>query len=439
MGGGVKRLLSVLFWSVIAAAFIGPGTVTTAASAGAEHGYALLWALAFSTLACLVLQEAAGRLRLLSGLSLGAALRRQFPSGGGRLLVLLVVLGAVLVGNAAYEAGNILGAVAGASLVLPMSGRVLTLICGAVAALLLWFNAPGRVAQALGVAVAVMGVAFLFMAMALRPSPAAVLEGLLVPSLPVGAGLLALGLVGTTVVPYNLFLGSGLGRDEELSVFRFGLAVAVLLGGVISMAILVVGARLEPPFSFEALSQTLAAVLGGWASALFAVGLFAAGLSSAVTAPLASALTAQSLFSERADGWWGPRGAAYRSVWAGVLATGLAFGLSGVQPVPVIVLAQALNGVLLPGVAVFLLLAVNDRRLMGDDGLNGWLSNTLMTAVTYVALLLGCVALGRAAATAFGATTPEPRSAVIVASVLALLVALPIGRLVRRRRRDPGR
>ena len=185
--------------------------MTTAASAGAGHGYALLWALGFSTLACLVLQEAAGRLRLLSGLSLGAALRRQFPSGGARWLVLGVVLGAILVGNAAYEAGNILGAVSGASLVLGLPGWALTLACGLVAALLLWFNAPGRVAQTLGLLVAVMGVAFLVMAVALRPSPRAILEGLLVPTLPAGAGLLALGLVGTTVVPYNLFLGSGLG------------------------------------------------------------------------------------------------------------------------------------------------------------------------------------------------------------------------------------
>ena len=54
----MRRLAAILFWSIIAAAFIGPGTVTTAASAGAAFELRLLWALVFSTVACLVLQEA---------------------------------------------------------------------------------------------------------------------------------------------------------------------------------------------------------------------------------------------------------------------------------------------------------------------------------------------------------------------------------------------
>jgi Mn2+/Fe2+ NRAMP family transporter len=422
----------VLFWSVIAAAFIGPGTVTTAASAGAGHGYSLLWALGFSTVACLVLQEAAGRLRLLSGASLGTALRRQFPTGGSRWLVLVVVLGAVLVGNAAYEAGNILGAVSGASLVLGVPGWILTLACCVLAALLLWFNAPSRVAQVLAVAVAVMGVAFFWMALMMGPSPAALARGLLVPTLPAGSGLLALGLVGTTVVPYNLFLGSGIGRDEELPVFRFGLAVAVLLGGGISMAILVVGTELAPPFSFEGLSAVLETRLGSWAGALFALGLFAAGLSSAVTAPLASALTARSILSPEEGAQWAPGGWAYRTAWGGVLATGLAFGLSGVRPVPVIVLAQALNGVLLPGVAIFLLIAVNDRRLMGSRGLNGWLSNAAMVVVTLVALQLGLLAIARVVAGLAGADEPGLGLLAGVAGGSAALLAIPVARLLRR-------
>ena len=117
-----------------------------------------------------------------------------------------------------------------------------------------------------------------------------------------------------------------------------------------------------------------------------------------------------------------------------MLLVGLIFGLSGVKPVPVILLAQALNGVLLPGVAVFLLIAVNDRSLMGRRGLNGWFSNTLMSAVTGVALLLGCVAVARAAAGAGGAEAPPLGSVLLVASVLALLGALPIARSIMRRR-----
>jgi hypothetical protein len=111
----MKRLLDVLFWSVISAAFIGPGTVTTAATAGAGFGLQLAWALLFSTVACIALQEAVARLVIASGRGLGAAIR----STGGTVLAALTGF-AIVLGCAAYEAGNILGGVAGAQLVLDL-------------------------------------------------------------------------------------------------------------------------------------------------------------------------------------------------------------------------------------------------------------------------------------------------------------------------------
>ncbi|MCB0548279.1 MAG: divalent metal cation transporter, partial [Phaeodactylibacter sp.] len=67
-----QGLSSVLFWSIISAAFIGPGTVTTAAKAGASFQLQLIWALAFSIFATIILQEAAARITLASGKNLGA-------------------------------------------------------------------------------------------------------------------------------------------------------------------------------------------------------------------------------------------------------------------------------------------------------------------------------------------------------------------------------
>lgn len=434
----MNRLLSVLFWSVIAAAFIGPGTVTAASSSGAAHGTALLWALGFSTIACLVLQEAAGRLRLLSGRSLGEALVEQFPSGFGRVAVVLLVGGAILLGSAAYEAGNILGGVAGAMLLTDIPRWVLTLVSGAIAGALLWFNAPRRVAQVLGMVVAVMGIAFLGMAIASRPAMGDVLRGLFVPSLPPGSGLLALSLVGTTVVPYNLFLGSGIRREEDLSVFRFGLAVAIVLGGLISMGILLVGMQVAPPMTFERLANTLAEGLGDWAGSLFGVGLLCAGLSSAITAPLAAAITARSLFRSTGnpeDQRWSDRGVLYRAVWLSVLGAGLFFGLSGVRPVPAILLAQALNGVILPVIAVYLLVAVNDRELMGQEGLNGSFSNLMFTLVGTVTLILGTSGVMRAAAAVAGGAPPSPVQVLTGAGVVAALLIGPLLRTIGKRRR----
>lgn len=433
----MKRLLSILLWSVVAAAFLGPGTITTAASAGASHGHALLWALAFSTVATLVLQEAAARLTVASGKDLGQALREQSRGTASGVLVLLLVLGAIVLGCAAYEAGNILGGVAGVALALPVSPQMLALATGALAALILAVGSPRQVARGLAVLVAVMGAGFLVTAAVLSPSWESLLTGTFVPYLPRGSGVLVLGLVGTTVVPYNLFLGSGLAAGQDLREMRLGLTVAVVLGGIISMGVLVVGSAVPGELSFEKLTQVLEDLLGGWARMGFAAGLFAAGLSSAVTAPLAAAITARGLFGEGPDDpRWSGRSWRFRAVWIGVLLVGVAFGVSRVRPVPAIVLAQALNGVLLPVVAVFLALAVNDRQLLGERGLNGAFANILLALVVAVSVVLGLTNLTKAGAAVTGLSVPEERTLLVLAAVVAAGLAVPVIRRARRRRRS---
>jgi len=112
-----QRLINILFWSVIAAAFIGPGTVTTAASAGAGFGYALIWTLIFSVAACYVLQEASARITAVSGINLGQAMRQEYSSTIPGKAITWLALIAIVTGCAAFEAGNILGAVAGIGII----------------------------------------------------------------------------------------------------------------------------------------------------------------------------------------------------------------------------------------------------------------------------------------------------------------------------------
>lgn len=428
----MQKLLNVLFWSVISAAFIGPGTVTTAAMAGASHGYSLLWALTFSTIACLALQEASARITIAAGKNLGQALRESFHGGVRGLLVIILVCGAILLGCAAYEAGNILGGVAGASLALGWSATTLTLVSGILAGLLLWFGTTDLVAKILGVVVALMGMAFFATALMLRPALPSLAIAMLMPSFPQGSGLLIMGLIGTTVVPYNLFLGSSIAKSvTDLRGMRFGLTVAIVLGGLISMAVLVVGTAIAGTFSFSELARALSDHLGDWAEHLFAFGLFAAGFSSAITAPLAAALTARSLFASGECGHWQEKGRAYRSVWLIVLATGIGFGLSGVRPIPIILLAQAFNGILLPLVAVFLFLVVNDPGLVGRMSLNSRLSNLLMAAVVFVCILLGLVNVVKAASFALDRPPPGDAALLLLAALLAIAVAIPIARRLR--------
>ncbi len=430
-----SRILSVLFWSVIAAAFIGPGTVTTAASAGAGFGLTLLWALVFSTVACLVLQEASARITVVSGSNLGQALAQQYRTPATRAIPLLV-MGTIVLGCAAYEAGNILGAVAGLELVTGVSRRSLTLGIGTFAFAILWLGSTRLVVTLLGFVVAVLGASFLSAAVALRPPAGALLTGSLVPALPDGSGLLVIALVGTTIVPYNLFLGSGLSHAQSLGEMRFGLAVAVILGGLISMGILVVGTATGGAFSYQALAAALSVRVGDGATWLLSIGLFAAGASSAITAPLAAAVTARSVLGASVPGVWHERSGRYRAVWAGVLLVGVAFGLGEVQPIPAIIAAQALNGVVLPFVAVFLFIAVNDRSLMDGADLNRGARNVVMVLVVFITMVLGVTNVMRAAGGAFGIVLPNERVLLGIAAGIAGLIALPVARAVRVRRKN---
>jgi manganese transport protein len=299
----------------------------------------------------------------------------------------------------------------------------------------LWLGSTKTVANLLGAVVAVLGVSFLSAAVALRPPIGALVSGSLVPSLPDGAGLLVLALIGTTVVPYNLFLGSGLKHSQQIGEMRFGLAVAVILGGLISMGILVVGTAMEGAFTYPALAAALEHRMGAAAPWLLGVGLFAAGTSSAITAPLAAAVTARSVLAMSGEpARWADHAPRYRLVWIAVLMTGVAFGIAEVQPIPAIIAAQALNGMVLPFVAVFLFIAVNDRSLMGHAELNRGFKNVVMAAVVFVTLVLGVTSIMRAAGGAFGLDLPSERVLLAMAGVLAAGIAVPVARTIARRR-----
>jgi manganese transport protein len=382
--------------AVVAAAFIGPGTVTTATLAGAGYGYDLLWALTFSLLATLVLQEMAARLGLVTGAGLGEAIRRRFTGPIARLAAVSLVVAAIGFGNAAYETGNLLGAALGAEAVWGGAPRTWAIAAGVVAFLLLRTGSYRVVERVLVTLVGLMAVTFLVTAALVRPPLGPILGGLLIPTLPGGAGMLYVaGLIGTTVVPYNLFLHAAAVRErwsgpEDLPAARLDLGVSIVVGALVSMAIVATSAAMAERAeggeitSAADMAVQLEPLLGRGAGIFFALGLLAAGLTSAITAPLAAAYA-----TAGALGW--PRDLGdlrLRAVWMTVLAVGIVFAGLGVRPVPAILFAQVANGILLPAIAVFLLLAVNDRRWM-EDRANGVAMNVAGAIVVVVALGLG--------------------------------------------------
>jgi manganese transport protein len=427
-----QGLSSILFWSIISAAFIGPGTVTIAARAGTDFRMQLLWALVFSIFATIVLQEAAARITIASGKNLGQIVASQFSEGRARRLR-WVLFGAVAFGCTAYQAGNLLGALSGLALIDDLSQVWATLVLGAVCFGFLWIGNFKQIARLLGFVVALMGLVFLAVALQSDVRAFELVEGTFRLAIPEGGAILVIGLIGTTIVPYNLFLASGISQGQDVREMRTGLVLAILIGGLISVAIMVVGSQLYGTFSFAGLAEALREQLGRFATLFFSFGLFAAGLSSSITAPLAAAITAQSLLGEGQPRWQ-VRGRSFRMVWMLVLGVGLLFGILDVQPIPAIILAQAINGLLLPIITAFLYMAVNDRALLGEQYANKPMANLLMLLIVGITCFLGLNNVWKAIDRSLQLEMGQSTAVLWSLGVLSVVLVVALGTRVRRGR-----
>ena len=396
---GKRRKISFGPGFLVTAAFIGPGTMTTCTLAGARFGFALLYALVFATVTTLFLQEMTGRLSLGSGQDLGQALR-SFPRRRlTRLIYTVLTLSAITFGCAAYEAGNITGGAMGLEILTPLPYRVWVVLIALAALLLLSQKSYKVVEKTLICLVFLMSLAFLTTVVIVRPSLSAALSGL-VPTIPPGSLILLLALVGTTVVPYNLFLHSAAVKQKwnspaQLPEVRRDLFVSIGLGGLISAAIVITAAvaffsQGETVEKGIHMAQQLKPLFGSAAQVLFGLGFFAAGLSSAVTAPYAAAFASSGIL-----GWErGQDSIKFRAISAGVILIGCLVSLLGFNPLSVIIFAQTANGVILPVATIFLLLVLNNREKMGDLA-NTWRQNLIGIVITLIVSTLGIWSLLR--------------------------------------------
>ncbi len=401
---------------LVTAAFIGPGTVLSASKAGAIYGFSLLWAVAFSVIAAIVLQEMSARLGIVTGSGLAQAIKGSFQTTWLKVFVLGLILMGILAGNAAFQTGNILGAAAGAAVLtdamvahpsenhsksstevdnsrptIPAvqetareSLTVWIFIMGGIAWLLILSGKFELLQNVLTVMVVLMSVLFMVAAGLSQPGWSAIAGGL-VPQIPAGSGWFIVALIGTTVVPYNLFLHASaaaqrwpaesvcktINKERAVKDSRRDTTVAVSIGGLVTAAILVTAAmafHVDRPAATAPnwvgvadVARQLEPALGAWAKWLFGAGLCAAGLTSAITAPIAAAYTAAGCFgwSAKLSDW------RLKVVASLVLLTGVgcAIGFGG-SPQETILMAQAANGLLLPLIAVFLLIVMNRVNLM---------------------------------------------------------------------------
>ncbi len=375
----------------MAAAFIGPGTVTLCTLAGVRFGFDLLWALLLSVLATIVLQEMAARLGIVTGKGLAESILITLQTPWKKFAVLGLVLGAIVVGNTAYEAGNIGGATLGLEALFGEQYRSwYAWIIGFMAFLLLFLGSYKLLEKVFITLVLLMSISFLLTAIITKPDIPSMLKGLFVPRLPEASVLTVIGLIGTTVVPYNLFLHANLVREKwknekDLSFARRDTLLSIGLGGIVSMAIIVTAVAIpgEQVTGALDLARGLEPLYGNAARYFMGIGLFAAGVTSAITAPLAAAYVARSCF-----GWPTElKDYRFRAVWMVILFFGVASLSFDVKPIEVIKFAQVTNGLLLPVVAALMLWILNQSNLLGQYVNRKWQNLIAMLIVLIVTLL----------------------------------------------------
>ncbi|WP_190808876.1 Nramp family divalent metal transporter [Flagellimonas sp. S3867] len=378
---------------LVAAAFVGPGTITICTLAGVNFGYALIWAVLLSILATIILQEMAGRIGVVSQTGLVDVIKAELRVPWIRNVVLGIVLAAILIGNAAYEGGNIGGATLGLQGLFGEGALepFYPLIIGILAFLLLWLSNYKTLEKVFVGLVGVMGVCFVLSAIITKPSMSEIFKGMFVPTLPEGSLLTVIALVGTTVVPYNLFLHASLTKEKwkssnNLKDVKWDTIVSIALGGFVSMAILIT-ASAAPISNVENvldMAMGLEPLFGKMSRYFLGMGLLAAGITSAITAPLAAAFVASSCF-----GWDnGMKNKKFKLTWAIVLVLGVAFLSFDIKPIQIIQFAQVANGILLPIMAILLLWVVNKKSVMGKHT-NSIVQNIFGVLIVGLSIFLG--------------------------------------------------
>ena len=377
---------------LVAAAFIGPGTITACTIAGVGFGYALLWAMLLSIIATIILQEMSARVGVITQKGLAEVIRDQLTIPWLRYLVMGIILSAIVIGNTAYEAGNISGATLGLQVLFSSNYAPLyPWIIGFIAFMLLYLGSYKTLEKVFISLVLMMSVSFVLTALFTKPDIKEMLMGLFIPSIPNDSLFNIIALVGTTVVPYNLFLHASLIREkwnssDDLKSVRRDTFLSIGLGGLVSIAIIISAAAINSTEVKDALdlAKGLEPLYGKSAKYLMGIGLFAAGITSAITAPLAAAYVANSCFAWNAK----VTDARFRIVWMVVLFIGVISLSFGIRPIVIIQFAQVANGLLLPIIGIILIWIVNKPSVLGTFKNSFW-QNVPAIIIIILVIVLG--------------------------------------------------
>ncbi|MDI1256928.1 MAG: Nramp family divalent metal transporter [Flavobacterium sp.] len=303
---------------LISVGYMDPGNWATDIAGGSQFGYALLWVLLMSNLMALLLQSLSARLGIVTQRDLAQASRETYSPFVNYILYFLAEIAI-----AACDLAEVLGMAIGINLLfgLPLIQGVMITVLDTFLLLFL-INKGMRKMEAFIIAlVAIIGVSFVFEMVFAQPELPKVLAGL-IPSLPNETALyIAIGIIGATVMPHNLYLHSSLVQTRKFDRSKAGIkqalkynlidsTIALNLAFFVNAAILILAAATfynNGKFDVAEIQDAyrfLEPYLGtSWAPILFAVALIAAGQSSTITGTLAGQIIMEGYLNLRIQPW----------------------------------------------------------------------------------------------------------------------------------------
>ena len=385
---------------IITSAFIGPGTVTICTLAGINYGYSLIWCIIFSIIATCYLQEVSSRLGIISRKGLSEILTDIDNTFIRRIIISIIFL-SLFIGNAAYESGNISGTVMGLETfigsievsLLSYTINFTPIVIGIFLALIIGNGSYKVFEKILVLLVFTMSITFVLVAITSTPSIKDLLAGLR-PNVTETNFIYVVGLIGTTVVPYNLFLHSYVAKKRWVTAEDYKSSVSdtvlsIVIGGIISLSIIITAASSQIPINQNEiknavdLGNQLSPTLGSFSKYFISIGLFCAGITSSITAPIATSYALSGIFNYKAE--WSDK--IFKRVAYIVILIGVIFSSVNYNPILVIKLAQFVNGLFLPFIAIFLIWSVNKRNIMGKY-VNSNFYNLLGILIVLISLVI---------------------------------------------------
>ncbi|HEY5549186.1 MAG TPA: Nramp family divalent metal transporter [Coriobacteriia bacterium] len=402
----VWLLFAVIGPGVIAAsAGNDSGGISTYSQAGAKYGYSMLWMMLLMTFSLVVIQEMAGRMGAVTGKGFAALIRERFGIRPTFFAMLML-----LASNAATSVAEFAG-IAAAMELFGVS-RYISVPVAAVVVWLLVVRGSFRNVEKVLLALSLVFVSYVITAFAAKPDWLVVGKALVTPTVQFNPGFfaLAVALTGTTVAPWMQFFVQSNIVDKGTSIKEWALARWDVIAGAIAanlVAIFIIvttGTVLHPKgMVIDQASQAAVALtplVGQYATVLFAIGLLSASVLAACVLPLTAGYSICEAF-----GWEAgvdrkfSEAPAFIGIYTFVIFVGAALILiPGANLIAVMILSQVINGMMLPFLLIFMMVIINDRRIMGEHR-NGRVNNiiawlTIVSAIGLTVALLVVTALG---------------------------------------------